>query len=129
MTPPDPLDDFDDAAEPAGHGPSLAEDVSALFGDGKTYLQAEYAFQKSRAGYTANRLKDAALYGAIALGLLHLALIGLTVGIVIALTPLIGPWLATGAVVVVLAAIAGWFLLKLRSRVEDMRTVYDRGEA
>ena len=81
---------------------SLLGDLDALLADGKTYLESEVAYQKSRAGFTANRLKWSVIYGAAAFGLLHLALIALTVGVVIALSPLTGPWIATGIVVALL---------------------------
>ncbi len=130
--PPDLPDDYEpEPSHPDGETSadgSLAEDLEALFSDGKTYLQAEVAYQKSRAGYAANRLKWAALYGAGAFALLHLALIGLTVGLVWALTPLVGPWLATGIVVVLLLLGALAFGLKLRAKIADLRTAFE-GEA
>ena len=108
---------------------SLLGDLDALLADGKTYLQSEIAYQKSRAGFSANRLKWSVIYGAAAFGLLHLALIALTVGAVIALAPLIGPWLATAVVVAVLLIGAIVFLLRLRGKVDDIRSVFESGEA
>lgn len=81
---------------------SLMEDVEALIDDGKTYLQAEIAYQKTRAAYVADKAKGAVLYGAIAAGFAVLALIGLTVGLIIALTPLLTAWGASALVVVLL---------------------------
>lgn len=127
--PPDLPDDFGPeqriSDEPGSGEASLMEDLDALFSDGKTYLQAEVTYQKSRAGYAANRLKWTAIYGAAAFALLHLALIGLTVGLVIALTPLTGPWIATGIVVALLLAGAVVFVLKLRARLTDIRGVFE----
>lgn len=105
--------------------PSLMADVEELIADGKTYFEAELTFQKSRAGFTANRLKSAAIYGAGAFALLHLALIALTVGLVIALTPLTGPWIATAIVVVVLLAGALLFVLRLRSKLADISSLFE----
>lgn len=124
MLPPDLPDDPDsDTAEQ--DRPSLMADVDALIADGKTYLEAELTYQKSRAGFAANRLKYMAIYGAAAFGLLHLALIALTVGVVIALSPLTGPWIATGIVVLVLLVGAFVFLRKLRSKLGDVRDVFE----
>ena len=129
--PPDLPDDLEPVAPPsedevaASHEGSLAEDVEALLADGRTYIQAEVAYQKSRAGYAANRLKSAAIYGAAAFGLLHLALIGLTVGLVIALVPLVGPWIATGIVVAVLLAGTAFFVVKLRAKLADIRSAFE----
>lgn len=105
--------------------PSLKADIDALIGDGKTYLEAELAYQKSRAGFAANRLKWTAIYGAAAFGLLHLALIALTVGVVIALTPLTGPWIATAIVVALLLVGALMFVLRLRNKVADIRDAFE----
>lgn len=121
--------DLPDPAEPADAsapaGPSLVADVEALLADGKTYLEAELTYQKSRAGFTANRLKWTAIYGAAAFGLLHLALIALTVGAVIALTPETGPWMATAIVVAALFLGALIFVLRLRSKLGDIRGVFE----
>ena len=120
-----PEDPEPEAATLENDSPSLMADVDALIADGKTYLEAELAYQKSRAGFAANRLKWTAVYGAAAFGLLHLALIALTVGAVIALSPLTGPWLATGIVVVLLLAGALVFVLKLRGKLGDIRAVFE----
>ncbi|HYD24622.1 MAG TPA: phage holin family protein [Croceibacterium sp.] len=81
---------------------SLTEDVEALIEDGKTYLEAEIAYQKTRAAFVADRAKSAFLLYAIAAVLGFLALVGLTVGLIIALTPLLTAWGASALVVAVL---------------------------
>lgn len=86
---------------------SLRDDVEALIDDGKTYLETELVYQKTRAAFVAERAKDAVLFGAIAAALAVLALIGLTVGLIIALTPLLTAWGAS-AVVVALLLLAAW---------------------
>ena len=122
-------DEHDDHHEDeAPHGPSLADDLLALFEDGKTYAEAEVAYQKSRAGYTANRLKSAVALGFGAFGVLHLALIALTVGVVIALMPLVGPWIAT-AIVSLTLIVAGIVLLRmLKKRIDDIRAAFSDEE-
>lgn len=123
--PPDTSDDLDERAnDEAEHGPSLADDALALFEDAKTYAEAEVAFQKSRASYTANRLKGAIAFGLGAFGVLHLALIALTVGAVIALAPIVGPWAATGIVTVALIILGVLFLIALRGRINDIRSAF-----
>ncbi|WP_375289788.1 phage holin family protein [Qipengyuania sp.] len=117
-----PVADEDSSSAATRH--SLIDDVEALFEDGKTYLEAEVAFQKSRAGFAGNRLKFAAVYGAMAFGFLHLALIALTVGIVIALTPVVGPWLATAIVVLALLIGGVIMIIKLRGKVNDIRQAF-----
>lgn len=118
----------DDVPQQSAEDPSLLADIDALIADGKTYLQAEVAFQKSRAGFAANRVKSSLFYGAAAFALLHLALIALTVGVVIALAPLTGPWLATAIVTAVLVALAVFFVMKLRGRIDEIRTAFESRE-
>lgn len=97
---------------PAG---SLTEDIGALLEDGRTYLQAEVAYQKSRIGFVGSKSKQGLIYGLAALAFLHLALIGLVVGLIIALAPHLSAFGATALVVVALiigASIAGNIALK-----------------
>ena len=118
-------DDFDAEDEGDVHPrASLTDDLTALFEDGKTYAEAELQYQKSRAAYSANRIKYALVYGAGAFAILHMALIGLTVGAVIALAPLVGPWLAT-LIVVGLLVLGGVILLrKLKGKIDDVRWAF-----
>ncbi|MEO6040642.1 MAG: hypothetical protein ABIP41_01965 [Croceibacterium sp.] len=90
---------------------SLIDDVEALIGDGKAYLEAELAFQGARAAVLAEGAKAIATFGALAAGLAMLALVGLTVGLILALTPLITAWGAT-AVVVGLLLVGVWLAVR-----------------
>lgn len=125
LLPTDLPDEYGSEPEALRGEPSLMADIDALIADSKTYLEAEVTYQKSRAGFAANRLKWTAVYGAAAFGLLHLALIALTVGVVIALVPLVGPWIATAIVVFALLAGAAVFVLRLRSKLSDIRDVFE----
>lgn len=90
-------------AEEAGIGQLVAQ----LAGDAREMAQAEIALVKARATFAVTRYKWAAVYFAVA-GVLGLAaFIALLVGLIIALTTLIGPWLATLAVVGVVLVVAG----------------------
>lgn len=103
---------------------SLTDDIFALIDDGKTYAEAEVAFQKSRAGYAANRAAGAVAFGLGAFGVFHLALIAATVGLVIALVPLVGPWIAT-AIVTFALVLAGVVLLwLLKGRINEIRSAF-----
>jgi Flp pilus assembly protein TadB len=98
------------AGAPVPVEPSLTDDVKALLEDGRTYLEAELQFQKSRVALAADRGKSGAIYGLVAAAIAHLALIALVVGVLFALAPLIGAWGATALVVGVLliaAAVLG----------------------
>jgi len=106
---PDPSDEAplaDGEGEFEDETRSLIADVEALIDDGKTYLEAELAFQKTRVAFIADRAKAAMVFGAIAALLGFLALVGLTVGAIIALTPLLTAWGASALVVAILLATA-----------------------
>src|SRR5690606_41594657 len=75
--------------------------------DGKTYLEAELGYQKTRAAYVADRAKGVVVFGAIAALLAFLALVGLTVGLIIALSPWLTAWGASALVVALLLVSAG----------------------
>ena len=116
-----------DSEEHDGQQFSLTDDVFALFEDGKTYAEAELRFQKSRAAFVGNRSKSAVVYLLGAFGMFHLALIAATVGLVMALIPLVGPWGAT-AIVTLGLLVAGIFLLRLlKGRIDDIRDAFDEG--
>jgi hypothetical protein len=100
--PPLDQDSADYGGAPEGEDRSLLEAARALIDDGRTYLEAELGFQKTRAAFVADRAKAAMVFGAIAALLGFLALVGLTVGSIIALTPLLTAWGAAALVVAVL---------------------------
>ncbi len=93
-------------AEPSAATRSLADDLEALVEDARTYLDAEMSYQKIRAGFVGDRLKKTVAFGAVAAYFAVLATIGLTVGLIIALTPLITAWGATALVVLALLLVA-----------------------
>lgn len=89
---------------------SLVDDVRQLVDDGRTLLEAELAYQKSRALVAGEAAKAVVGWGALALALLFFALMALVLGLMLALTPKLGALAATGVVVaglVVLGAISG----------------------
>jgi len=99
--------DAGDAIDEAAENRSLIDDVEVLIEDGKTYLEAELNFQKTRAQFVGDRAKGVALYGLLGLMFAWMALIGLTIGLIFALTPSLGGWGATGVVVAIWLVIAG----------------------
>lgn len=106
----DRLPQTEDSTDVESDERSLLGDLQALIEDGKTYLEAEVGYQKTRAAYVADRAKAAVVFGAISVLLGFLALIGITVGLIIALTPLLTAWGASLLVVMLLAlgaALAG----------------------
>lgn len=96
----------EDDGEDEGDVRSLLADIQALIDDGRTYLEAEVTFQRTRAIFIADRAKSAAFFGAIAALFGFVALIGLTIGLIIALTPLLTAWGASALVVLLLSLLA-----------------------
>jgi uncharacterized membrane protein YqjE len=95
--------------------PGLVDDLRQLAADGRTLLGAELAYQKSRAAVAGKAVGSIAGWGALALALVFFALMALVVGLILALTPSLGPWGAMAAVVtglLVAAALAGWIAAK-----------------
>jgi uncharacterized membrane protein YqjE len=80
----------------------LMDDLRALADGGMALAKAEIDLQKARGQYAAGRVKSIVLFGALAAVFVCLALVALTVGMVIALTPIIG---AIGATLSVFAAL------------------------
>ncbi len=78
---------------------SLVDDVHQLIDDGKTYVEAELAYQTTRAQFIVDHLSQAALKGLLGAVFLIIALIALSIGILIALQALVGIWIAIAIVV------------------------------
>lgn len=95
----------DDEAEALDDG--LLGDIATLIDDGRTYAEAEIAFQKSRAGFVARTLGVATGLAVLAVILLHIAFLALAVGLVIALTPVVTVWGAIAIVVGGMLALVG----------------------
>ncbi|MEN7536450.1 phage holin family protein [Aurantiacibacter flavus] len=89
----------------------LAEDIAALASDALNYFDAEIAFQKTRMRLAGNRLVTAIALGIVAVVFVLLAAIGLTVGLLIALIPLVTAWGATAIVVAALLLLA-WLAIR-----------------
>jgi hypothetical protein len=95
------------AEDEAAENRSLIDDVEVLIEDGKTYLEAELNYQKTRALFAGDQAKGVALYGLIGFVFAWMALIGLTIGLIFALTPVLGGWGATGVIVAAWLVVAG----------------------
>lgn len=115
--------DYSDDDAPYAGG-SLSDDIIALIDDGKTYVDAEVSFQKSRLAFAADRGKSGAFYGIFAFAVLHLALVALVIGAILALTPILTAWGATALVVGVLLGAGIVFGMKAKSRFDRMAEAY-----
>ncbi len=95
----------------------IADLVSQLVEDARGLASAEVAVVKARVGERVNAYKSAIVFFAVAGVLALAALIAALVGAVMTLATLIGPGLATLAVVIAVLAIAGILALVGKSRL------------
>lgn len=95
----------------------IADLVSQLVEDARGLASAEVALVKARVGERANAYKSAAIFFVVAGVLALAALIALLVGLILSLATLIGPGLATAAVVIAVLALAGILGLVGKSRL------------
>lgn len=86
---------------------SLVEDVKRLVDDGRTLLEAELAYHKSRAAVAGEAAKGVAGWGSLALALVFFALMALVVGLLLGLAEALGIWAATAIMVIGLLLMAG----------------------
>ncbi len=101
---------------------SLRDDLEALYDDSRTYLEAEVAFQKARVAYGAHHIRSAAIYGLSAVAFLNLAMLGLVIGLIIALRPYLGAFGAMGLMVAIMFALtagAAWLALRRIRRIGE----------
>lgn len=96
------MDDRDQDEE--GVGALIARAVA----DGRAYADAEIAYWRALALDRLADVRGLAIYGVVALLLVNAAAIALIVGLILTLSPLVGPGLATLIVVLVAAAAAGY---------------------
>jgi hypothetical protein len=95
----------------------VAELVGQLVEDARGLASAEVALAKARVGERVAAYRSAAILFAIAGVLALAALVALLVGAIISLATLIGPGLATAAVVIVVLVIAGVLALIGKGRL------------
>ena len=122
-----PAQDDPRAVDPGNdeeYPPSLLEDFKAFYEDGTTYVQAELAYQKTRARFAGDRLKSAAVFGVGALAFVHLALIAFVVGLVIILTPEIGAVGATALVTGLLLVGAAILGMVLKKKIDSLMSAF-----
>ena len=86
---------------------SLVEDIKHLASDGRTLLEAEFAYQKSRAAVAGAGVKGIAGWASLALALVFFALMALVIGVLLGIAEFIGIWAATAVTVVLVLTAAG----------------------
>lgn len=99
------------------HDEGVAELVGQLVEDARGLAGAEIALAKARVGERVAAYRSAAILFGIAGVLALAALVALLVGLIMSLATLIGPGLATAAVVIGVFAIAGVLALLGKGRL------------
>lgn len=107
---------------------SLVEDVRQMVDDGRTLLEAELAYQKSRALVAGQGAKGIAGWGALALALVFFALMALVMGLLLALSELTNGWIATLIVVLGLLLAAGLSAMAASKRWKRMSAQLSESE-
>lgn len=101
-----------------------SESVSQVFArvieDGRAYARAEADKQKARAGIVAGGVRNAAIFGLVALILVFAAIVTLLVGLVFALAVQVGPFWATLIVVGGALIVAIALLLAAKGSISSM---------
>lgn len=111
----------EDTAPPASGISALIGDVRQLAADARNLAEAELAYQTSRAKVAGEAARNIAVFGVVAFVLAFFALGALTVGLLLALTPLVTAWGATAIVVGALLIGAFLCLNAVNSRVKRLR--------
>ena len=102
---------------------SFAQDLRLLAEEARALAQAELAFQKTRAAYVGAEVRAITVLGALGAAFVFFALMALTVGFVIALGSVLGPWAAMVVATLVIGGVAAGLMLLARSRMRHMRAV------
>lgn len=107
---------------------SLLDEVATLIDGGRTYAQAEIAFQKSRAKFAGQAVGMALVQLVLAIILLHIAFLALAVGLVFALTPLVSVWGAIAIVFGGLLVIVALLVVLAAKRAKRLRAAFASGK-
>lgn len=103
----EPLPDDLDAEDEERGTSSLFQEIGSLIEDGKTYAQAEVAFQKTRFSFFAGHAKWGVMLGGIAAVLVVISLFAMVFGLILSLAPILTPIGATVAVTLATLILAG----------------------
>lgn len=113
-----------DASDEAERPRSIIGDLVDLIEDGRTFLNAELSFQKTRIAYVGGRGQAAAIAALAATVFLVFGLFAMVVGFIIALAPLITAWGATAVVAGVLFILAALCAMSARRNVRRARNAF-----
>lgn len=104
----------DNSADPAQR--SLIDDLRHMLEDGRTLVEAELAYQKSRAAVAGAGAKGIVGWALLAVALLFFVLMALVVGALLILSAWLGPLKATGITALALLVFTAGAALAARRR-------------
>jgi ABC-type multidrug transport system fused ATPase/permease subunit len=102
----------------------IGELIRTLVTDGRAFASAQGERYKAQASFIAANVRDIAIFGALALFLLFGLIVALLVGLILALSPLLGAWGALGTVMagaLIAIAILGLFILSRIQRIKPKK--------
>ncbi|MGB7655822.1 MAG: phage holin family protein [Novosphingobium sp.] len=106
----------DPSADPAQR--SLIDDLRQMLDDGRTLVEAELAYQKSRAAVAGAGAKGIVGWALLALALVFFTLMAVVVGALLILSAWLGPIKATGITVLALLGLTAAAALAAHRRWE-----------
>ena len=111
------------AAQPEAEHPqdSVRAAFSKLFIDGRAYADAEIERQKLRVGIAGAAVRDAAIFATLGLMLAFAGLIAFLVGMVLLLSPYLGPGWSALIILGASLTVAIASLLLAKTRISRMR--------
>lgn len=99
---------------------SLIDDLRQMLEDGRTLVEAELAYQKSRAAVAGAGAKGIVGWAMLALALVFFTLMAIVVGALLILSAWLGPIAATGLTIAALLGFAAAAALAARRRWQRM---------
>lgn len=110
----------------ANHSESIAQEVRRLIAQARAYAQVEGERQKLRARIAGGKIRTIAICGVLALFLLLGFIVAGLVGLIIALAPVIGTWLALGAVLLAVLIVIGILGAIAQSKVKQVKRLFSK---
>ncbi|WP_029724500.1 phage holin family protein [Sphingomonas sp. UNC305MFCol5.2] len=107
-------------SEPEAEEEGIGELIGRLVEDGKGFARAEIGYYRTLAASKLGEARAGLILGIAALVIALCSVTALLVGLILSLTPLVGPGLATLIVIVValaLAGLLGWFAYRNVARL------------
>lgn len=110
-----------DGHEDGAPDESVRDVFARLYADGRAYAAAEADKQKARAGLIGAGVRDAAIFAVVAIMLIFATLVAFLIGLIIALSPQLGPLWATFAVLGASLLVTTGLLLMAKARISRMK--------